>query len=108
VSWIKELIAKVDRTYNAIDRAKAAGTYNALDRSRQYEQVSNAELVRAVNQAWTKIRHLESEGTRKDADIAALKTRLSRYRIAYTALVAIITGLAWEGCKALITYLAYR
>jgi hypothetical protein len=94
--------------HNAIDHAKAVGTYNAMDRSRQYESVDNSELVRAVNESWTRIRRHERAMGLKDKEIDSLTKAVSRYRIANIALTSILTGLAWEGAKALVTYLAYR
>lgn len=75
MAWIKDLIVRVDRHYNAIDRAKAAGTYNAMDRSRQYEAVTEKELIRQVNDAWTKIRSHEKTTATKD-ELEAIRKQL--------------------------------
>ena len=90
---------------DAIRFAHAVGTYNAVDRSRQYENPDNHELLRAVNDAWSKIRLLENSATQKDLAILNLERRVSRYKIANIALTSIVTGLAWEGVKALVAYL---
>lgn len=87
----------------AIERAKELGTYGQPDRSAQYTKVTNGELLRAVNEAWTKIRTCEKVLREKETQIAELHKRLKRYQIAHTVLISIITGLAWEGLKALFT-----
>jgi hypothetical protein len=83
-------------------QAKLAGTFNALDRSRQYRRDEPRELLRAVNEAWTKIRKLENEGTRKDAEIAKLYNKLRRSNFVNVTLTAIITSLAMKGLELLI------
>jgi hypothetical protein len=83
-------------------QAKIAGTYNALDRSRQYRREEPREILRAVNEAWTKIRKLENEGIRKDAEIAKLYEKLRRSNFVNVALTAIITSLASIGLEYLI------
>ncbi|HZW05376.1 MAG TPA: hypothetical protein VFF58_00580 [Candidatus Nitrosotalea sp.] len=88
-----------------IERAKRLGTFNAIDRSKQYAETDGRELLRAVNEAWTKIRHCEKRIAEKDADIARLRDQISRYKIINIALTSIVTALAWEGLKALITLL---
>lgn len=95
-------MAHLERRMTAVEHSKALGTYQADDRSKQYTRADNAELLRAVNEAWSKIRNCEKFLHKKDLEIADLRKRLKRYRIAYTILVSIITGLAWEGLKALI------
>jgi hypothetical protein len=82
-------------------KAKAIGTYNVLDRSKQYTREDPRELLRAVNEAWTKIRTLEKESTKKDAAIAELRSKLRRVQIANVALTSIITALAMQGLKFL-------
>lgn len=73
-----------------------------------YARASNDELLRSLNEAWTKIRALEKELAKKDEAIAILRHELAqskkktrRYRISTIALTSVITGLAWEGVKAL-------
>jgi hypothetical protein len=103
--WFDELsnrAMKVTDEHLAVQKAKAIGTYNALDRSRQYTQPENPELLRSLNEAWSKIRTCEKELRTKDQDIQQLRKRLKSYRVANIALTSVITGLAWEGLKALI------
>jgi hypothetical protein len=84
-----------------LDKARRLGTYNQLDRSRQYQDISEIELKRAVNEAWSKIRLLESEGTKKDTAIAELSHKLRRAQGLNIALTAIITVLAEKGLEFL-------
>jgi len=95
-------MAHLERRLSAVEHSKVLGTYQADDRSRQYTRADNGELLRAVNEAWSKIRSCEKLLNKKDLEIAELAKRLKHYRVAYTVLVSIITGLAWEGLKALI------
>lgn len=81
---------------------KRIGTYNQIDRSKQYTRADNGELLRSLNEAWSKIRSLEATNLRKDAVIAELHSKVRRYRTGYTVFVSIITGLAWEGLRALV------
>lgn len=78
------------------------GTYNQIDRSKQYTRADAPELLRSLNEAWSKIRALEAASLKKDAVIAEMRRKVTSYRIRYTTLVAIITGLAWEGVRALV------
>jgi hypothetical protein len=105
VHWIKRWITEIEDRMTAIERAREVGTLNAADRSLQYTKVSNGELLRAVNEAWTKIRTCEKQLQAKEQDIANLRKLLTRYRWMNIALTSIITGLAWEGIKALVTIL---
>lgn len=73
-----------------------------------YARASNDELLRSLNEAWTKIRALEKELANKDEAIAVLRHELAqsnkrtrRYRISTIALTSVITGLAWKGVEAL-------
>lgn len=91
---------------NPTAKAKAIGTYNLLDRSRQYTREDPRELLRAVNEAWSKIRKLENEGTRKDADLAQLREKLRRMQYVNVALTSIITALAFKGLEFL--FAAFR
>lgn len=84
-----------------LKRAEQLGTLHAIDRSKQYEQAKYPDLLRAVNEAWSKIRSCEKSITQRDQAIETLKKRVSHYRIINIALTSIITGLAWEGVKAL-------
>jgi hypothetical protein len=87
---------------NAVERAKEVGTLNQVDRSRQYTRPENPELLRSLNEAWTKIRLLEN-GRRQDGRIIdALQGRLKRYKVVNIALTSILTGLAWEGLKLIV------
>lgn len=86
-----------------IEKAKRAGTLNALDRSQQYIEPSAGELLRSLNEAWPKIRKLETLNDTKDEEIRGLRRVVGRYQIANIVLTSIITGLAWEGLKALVT-----
>ena len=95
-----------DKRYNAISKAQNLGTYNALDRSQQYQGVETPELLRSLNEAWTKIRNLEREGCTKDSEILSLKHSVTSYKVANIALTSIITGLAWEGIKYVLPLLA--
>lgn len=76
--------------------------FNALDRSKQYTRASNEELLRSLNEVWKKCRALEASNKQKDAVIAELYKKIGRYRVGYTTLVAIITGVCWEGVRALV------
>lgn len=80
---------------------KRIGTYNQIDRSKQYTRADNSELLRSLNDAWSKIRTLEAASLRKDAVIAEQNSKIGRYRVGYTTLIAIITGVCWEGVRAL-------
>jgi len=91
--------------FNARERAKSLGTLDAIDRSRQYTLPDLPEVLRSLNEAFTKIRILES-GRRKDAEIIKkLHDRLTRYHSVTIALTSILTGLAWEGLRALLAHL---
>lgn len=90
-----------------ISKAHLVGTFNAIDRSKQYQGVTQEELVNQVNTAWAKIRVCEKSITSKDARILDLEQKIKRYRWANIALTSIITGLAWEGLKALVAYLPH-
>lgn len=87
----------------AVEKAKQIGTFEAADRSAQYTKVTNGELLRAVNEAWTKIRTCEKVLHEKENQIAELHKRLKRYQVAHTVLISIITGLAWEGLKQIFS-----
>lgn len=95
------------RVMTAIERAKAIGTYNQVDRSKQYQAASHAELVEQVNEAWSKIRRCEHALKDRDKQIEVLIDKVRVYKLKYTAVVAVITGLAWEGLKVLIPMLLH-
>lgn len=80
---------------------KRIGTYNQVDRSKQYTRADAPELLRSLNEAWTKIRTLERALILKEKEIGDLRKLVKRYRIANIVLTSIVTGLAWEGLKAL-------
>jgi len=82
--------------------AQRAGTYNAIDRSKQYTRADNPELLRSLNEAWSKIRRLEQSVLQKDVEIGIMQAKVRSYRVANTALISIFTGLAWEGVKHLM------
>ncbi len=82
--------------------ALRVGTANKIDRSNQYTRADANELLRSLNTAWTKIRTLEVASLNKDAKIIDLQAKVRRYRVGYTTLIAIITGLCWEGVRALV------
>lgn len=84
---------------------KILGTYNMVDRSKQYTRADNPELLRSLNESWSKIRSLQTQLTQKDHAIAQIRSDLKRTQIANIALTSIITGLAWEGLKMLINVL---
>ena len=83
------------------NEAIRAGTVGLVNRSRQYSRADAGELLRSLNEAWTKIRLLESSIARKEVELAMLHTRVARYRGGLIALTSIVTGLAWEGVKYL-------
>jgi hypothetical protein len=91
----------------AIRRAHACGTLNAIDRSKQYERADTDEILRALNQAWAKIRVCEKAIQSRDAEILSLKAKLSRYKVANIALTSVITGLCWEGVKAFLFHFSH-
>jgi len=78
-----------------------AGTVGLINRSAQYLRADGAELLRSLNEAWSKIRLLEHDNRRKDIELGLLRGALERYRWINITLTAIITTLAWEGVKAL-------
>ena len=82
--------------------ARQLGTVNAIDRSRQYTRADSYELLRSLNEAWAKIRRLESENNRKDVQIGLLHGSVRRYRGSTILLTSIVSGLAWEGLKYLL------
>jgi hypothetical protein len=118
VDWIAGLVEKIDRMYEAIEYAKKIGTYNSPDRSKQYPLDDPEKLKEAVHKCWVKIHvleaakdELEAAGQLKDKEIAELRENLEtsqkvagRYRVVNITLTAIITGLAWEGVKALVPW----
>jgi hypothetical protein len=85
-----------------IEKAMRLGTLNALDRSKQYDETDPRALLRAVNEAWTKIRNCEKQLTAKDSEIAELHARLQRVHYVNVALTAIITALAMKGLEFLL------
>ena len=103
--WIREIEGRVNPMDKVIEHAKKLGTFDAADRSKQYLRADPSELLRAVNEAWTKIRTCEKSIREKEQAIEDLKKQLRNYRIANTALISVITGLAWEGLKALFSLL---
>jgi hypothetical protein len=78
-----------------------SSTYNAIDRSKQYTRSDNPELLRSLNEAWSKIRRLEQSLLQKDVEIGIMQAKVRSYRLVNTALISICTGLAWEGAKFL-------
>ncbi len=100
-----ELLALANSIYDRImtptEKAKALGTYGALDRSKQYAETSPRELLRAVNEAWAKIRTCEKTLCQRDAEIAALKQKLERSKTINALLTFGVIGL-WELAKFLV------
>lgn len=82
-----------------------AGTIGAQDRSRQYKAAhSPEELLRAVNEAWAKIRANEAAIASKEEQIADLNRRITVCNVKNAALISVLTGLSWEGVKAVLAY----
>jgi hypothetical protein len=83
---------------DAIERAKELGTLNKIDRSHQYTRPDNPELLRSLNEAWSKIRTLEAASLRKDNEIATLHNRLGKKWIGnlVAGLISAGVALAWE------------
>jgi hypothetical protein len=104
VHWIKDCILYVDRIVSAVEKAKEIGTYGADDRSAQYPLLDQKLVRKAINECWTKVHQLETAGKQKDLQIAELRQKVKRYRWANIALTSVITGLAWEGLKALLGF----
>ena len=92
-------------TQNPEVKAKVIGTYNALDRSKQYTREDPRELLRAVNEAWTKIRKLETELVKRDTSIAELQNKLRRANVVNVTLTSIVTTLAFKGLEFLFSYI---
>jgi hypothetical protein len=96
--------------------AARAGTLNSPDRSKQYRRTDNEELLRSLNELWKTARLNENAVRDRDRTIAELHERLAQrdklikdqaryvrgYRIVNIALTSIITGLAWEGLRAVL------
>jgi len=87
-----------------IEKAKQLGTFDKVDRTPQYQEPEPRELLRAVNEAWTKIRTCEKELSKKDLAIAQLTAKLNRANRRNIVLTSIITGLCWEGLKAVVAH----
>lgn len=85
----------------AIEKARVVGTYNADNRAAQYTTPEPRELLRAVNEAWTKIRVLEKERMADSAIIADLRNKLNHSQIVNVTLTSIITALAVKGLEFL-------
>ena len=84
-----------------LEKARVVGTYNADNRAAQYTTPEPRELLRAVNEAWTKIRVLEKELLKRDSAIAALREKLRRSQFVNVTLTSIITALAFRGLEFL-------
>jgi hypothetical protein len=78
-----------------------SSTYNAIDRSKQYTRSDGPELLRSLNEAWSKIRRLEQSNLQKDVEIGLMHTKVRSYRVIRTAVISVCTGLAWEAAKFL-------
>lgn len=89
--------------FNALEHAKACGTLNAADRSAQYPLNTEKQIIAAVNLALTKARINEKALIAK-ADNEQLRRQLRNYRLVNIALTSILTGLAWEGIRALVPW----
>ena len=88
-------------SYDPTVKARVIGTYNQVNRAAQYTVADPLELLRAVNEAWTKIRSLEKELGKKDLAIADLRDRLKRSQLVNNTLTAIVTALAFKGLEYL-------
>ena len=84
-----------------LEKARVVGTYNADNRAAQYTTPEPRELLRAVNEAWPKIRVLEKELLKRDSAIAALREKLRRSQFVNVTLTSIITALAVKGLEFL-------
>ena len=91
----------VERIIQATQKAKEVGTYDQVDRSRQYSDASQIDLLRSLNDAWSRIRILQTENSKKDLAISQLHNKLKRSQTVNIALTAIITTLAWKGMEVL-------
>ena len=98
---------RTNRVYDAVSRAQHLGTLGAVDRSAQYQDPDSREQLRWLNEAWSKIRCLQGAISRRDTEILKLQGLVRRYRWDTILLTSIITGLALEGCKAIIAALAH-
>lgn len=78
------------------------GTYNQIDRSRQYTRADGPELLRSLNEAWSRIRGCQQELAKKDLAIADLRNKLNRSQVANVVLTSIVTALAVKGLEFLI------
>lgn len=80
---------------------KRIGTYNQIDRSKQYTRADNPELLRSLNEAWSKIRTLEAANVRKDAAMAELRAQRRSDRmwikIIGAALAITVPVIGWLG-----------
>jgi hypothetical protein len=103
VDWIADWVEKIDQMFDAIEHAKACGTLNAADRSKQYPLQSEKQIIDAVNLALTKAR-INERALAAKADNEHLRRQLRNYRLINIALTSIITGLAWEGIRALVPW----
>lgn len=97
-SWIEHMMDRSEKLQResdaAIETAKRLGTYDAIDRSKQYERADNRELLRAVNEAWSKIRAYEKHLTEKDAAILELRRKLERVSDRFWAVSAVVMAEA--------------
>lgn len=98
---VSSIEARILRMVDTILRAQQLGTYNAVDRSRQYEDVSERQMLRQLNEAWSKIRELQKSVADKERQIANLASRLKHCNWVRRSLTSIIVYMAFEGLKAL-------
>jgi hypothetical protein len=101
VTGFRDLENCAHRLMTALDKARERGTLNLFDRSAQYDDVRQIDLLRSLNESWSRLRRLEAMGVQKDAAIAELRNKLKRYQIVNTTLTAIITALAFKGLEVL-------
>lgn len=98
----------VSEKHLAIVKAERCGTLNQKDRSKQYDDPEPPTVLEQLNAAFTKIRELEEDLAAKKREIVELTSRVKIFRLKNLALTAIITGVCWEGVKALVTILVQR
>jgi len=78
-------------------------TARELDLSDCYHPVGKREFDRSSIEGLRKsLNHAHTVNQALIRTIDRQEKRIGRYRVGYTTLIAIITGLAWEGVRALV------